>query len=86
MIELCFGDAVYSELLSVYPPNGDDLHILDIRGLWSDTGEYRCVVTASLSEAAVNRVILCVEQPEEQVVDTVFPLCCYWDERDPHTL
>ena len=58
MIEVCFKDAVYSELLKEYDPGTKDIQVTDVRGLYNDQGEYSCVVTALLSEEAIERIIL----------------------------
>ena len=61
MIEVCFEDTVYSELLRRYGTGSGDLEVTDVRGLYSDEGKYRCVVTALLSEQAIEQVILRTE-------------------------
>ena len=61
MIEVCFEDKVYCELLRRYNAGTKDLEVTDVRGMYSDEGKYRCVVTALLSEQAIEQVILRTE-------------------------
>ena len=55
---MCFEDRVYSELLREYNPGTKDLEVTDVRGMYSDEGKYRCVVTALLSEEAIQQIIM----------------------------
>ena len=50
-----------------------------------ETGVYYAWFTWELEEAALEEYIHCSAE-DEQTEHTVWPLCCYWDERDPNSV